>query len=522
MNESGLSQRDYLRFQALVQERSGLHFAERRALDLASGVMRGMAEVGQTSLDEYYLLVSDTGTPAGRAACEQLVNLLTVGETHFFRDESQFAALEQHVLPALISRNVAAGTRRLRVWSAGCASGEEPYSLAILLTTLLDDIDDWDITLLATDINSAVLRRAQEAVYGEWSFREERAHLLRGTYFVKGPGPRAGVGPRYTLRENIRRRVSFAPLNLAEDAYPALYNNTVAMDLILCRNVMIYFQDATTRRVLSRLSDCLVDDGWLVLGHADPAPNALHPQLQVRVIGGAVVYQKGVTPAIPPGAAVFGEPLTGVPVETPVYVPAEPAWPFPPPEVPPAVPPAAPPVAPSAAPQPDLPAEVMALLANGQAVQAVERLEAYLARRPDDATALRQLGEAYANLARWRRARDACERAIERDPLQQEAHFVLGMVREHSGDLSGALESFKRVVYLDRGHVLAHMALAGLHQRAGRVDAAARSLRNVVRLLEALLPSTIIPGSGGTTAARLLIVARELLRPLQEQEESTR
>lgn len=511
MNETGLSQRDYLRFQALVQERSGLHFSERRALDLASGVLRGMAEAGRTSLDDYYRLLSDTGTPAGRAACEQLVNLLTVGETHFFRDESQFAALEQHVLPALIARNAAAGTRRLRIWSAGCASGEEPFSLAILLVTLLEDIEDWDVTLLATDINSAVLQRAQEGVYGEWSFREERAQLLRERYFTRDAGLRPGAGPRYALREDIRRRVNFGALNLVEDAYPALYNNTVAMDLILCRNVMIYFQDPTTRRVLSRLCDCLVDDGWLVLGHADPAPNALHPQLQVRVIGGAVVYQKVVAPAgVPetvPQIAAWTEPAAA---PLPAPAPVAPAWPF------------APAAAPPEAPQPDLVTEVAGLLANGQALAAVEKLEAHLARNPDDAAALGRLGEAYANLARWRRARDACERAIERDPLQLGAHFVLGMVLEHSGDEAGALRSFKRVVYLDRGHVLAHMALASLYQRAGRADSAARSLRNVVRLLGALPPGEIIPGSGGTTAARLLVVARELLRPLQEREESAR
>lgn len=520
MNESGLSQRDYLRFQALVQERSGLHFSERRALDLASGVLRGMAEAGQTSLDDYYRLLSDGSAPAGRAACEQLVNLLTVGETHFFRDESQFAVLEQHILPALIARNAGAGPRRLRIWSAGCASGEEPYSLAILLTMLLDDIDDWDITLLATDINSAVLQRAQQAQYGEWSFREERAQLLRGRYFTQGPGPRPGAGPRYALREDVRRRVSFAALNLVEDAYPALYNNTVAMDLVLCRNVMIYFQDPTTRRVLTRLCDCLVDDGWLVLGHADPAPNALHPQLQVRVIGGAVVYQKAVTPAGAPEIVVWTGPAAAAapPAQAPVapaaptlpVVPTTPAWPFPPQAIPPE------------APAPDLAAEVATLLANGQALAAIEKLEAHLVQNPDDAVALGRLGEAYANMARWRRARDACERAIERDPLQLGAHFVLGMVLEHSGDEAGALESFKRVVYLDRGHVLAHMALAGLHQRAGRADAAARSLRNVVRLLEALPPGEIIPGSGGTTAARLLVVARELSRPLQGQEEISR
>jgi chemotaxis protein methyltransferase CheR len=497
VTEPTLSTVDYERFRTLIQERSGLHFPERKRLDLASGVLRGLAESGYANLDEYFRVLRQSGTPAGRAAFEQLVNLLTIGETHFFRDQAQFTALEQHILPGLIAQR-AGGPRRLRLWSAGCASGEEPYSLGMLLAGLLPDQAAWQITVLATDINSQALRRADEAVYGDWSFREERARTAQSRFFVRVPGP--WVAPRYRLLDTIRHTVTFGPLNLVEDAYPALYNNTVAMDVILCRNVLIYFHEDVVRRVLERLSECLVTGGWLILGHADPAP--VHglglPQLQVRQVGSALAYQKVEVSEAGAAAPWSSAPAAGA--ATAAHVPV-----VPPPESPlPAIAPAA------HAEPPDLLAEVAALLEAGDALEAITRLEAHLQHAPDDAAAFTCLGEAYANLARWRHAREACERALALDALQLQAHFVLGMVREHSGDPDGALESFKRVLYLDRGHVLAHMAVAGLHARAGRADAARRALRNVVRLLAELPPGAAVPGAGGTTAGRLLAVAQEL------------
>jgi chemotaxis protein methyltransferase CheR len=509
VSERELSSVDHLRFQALIAERSGLHFPDKRRHDLASAVLRGLAESGVASLDEYYRVLTATQSPDGRAAFEQLINFLTVGETHFFRDEAQFNALERAILPERLAR-AATGPRRLRLWSAGCASGEEPYSLAMVLHDLVLDRGDWDITILACDINRAALLRARDAIYGDWSFREERARAARGRFFSLVPRAGPGGAPRYRLSPEVREQVVFAPLNLAEDAYPALYNNTVAMDVILCRNVLIYFHEDTVRAVLARLVECLVPGGWLVLGHADPVPGPDLAELRMRTLDGAVAYQRvAVAPApapepvaLPP--VVLPPPrlslLAGLPADSLSLAAALPA---------------ARPVAPEPVGLYD---EVDALLRHGHAALAIARLEAHLAASPDDAGALARVGEAYANLARWNHAREACSRAAAVDPLLIQAHFVLGLVQEHTGDLGGAQESFRRVIFLDRGHVLAHFALAGLHQRTGRDAAAGRSLRNAMRLLAALPAGAIIPGSGGTTAGRLLVVARDLARMLPQED----
>ena len=161
-----LSYGDYLRFRDLVLERSGLYFPEKKKTSLEAGLLKALTvspldfTKAGNNLDAYYNLLRDKNDPAGKAEMERLIHTLTIGETHFFRDEPQFDALAAQVLPAIIDRKRAAAAAvdpkiqpQLRIWSAGCATGEEPFSLAILLKELLPDIDRWHILILATDIN---------------------------------------------------------------------------------------------------------------------------------------------------------------------------------------------------------------------------------------------------------------------------------------------------------------------------------------------------------------------------------
>ena len=172
-------------------------------------------------------------SPLTRREIETLASHLTVGETYFFREKRSFDILEEQVLPELIRLHRGDGMR-LRIWSAGCCTGEEPYSVAMLLDRMIPDLADWNVTILATDINPRFLEIASAGVYGEWSFRAIPPGI-RERYFSPLPGGRMQIAQR------IRRMVTFSFLNLAEDVYPSLVNNTNAMDVVLCRNVLMYF-----------------------------------------------------------------------------------------------------------------------------------------------------------------------------------------------------------------------------------------------------------------------------------------
>lgn len=265
---------------ALVRERSGIELPPARRDQLDRAVLEALETMGISNPAD---LCAYMAGAEGESMLDAFLGALTVGESHFFRSRVQFDALGDEILPRLIEAR--RGVRRLRIWSAGCATGQEPYSISILVDRLLPQIEDWDVLILATDISSAALGAARRAVYRRWSFREVPEDIER-TYFVRH-------GQGLELVPKIRDRVTFATLNLAVDRYPSLLSNTLEIDLVLCRNVLIYFSEATARRVIDRLADSLAEGGWLVLGQAESGlanGTALTPQR----IRGTLMHQKVV------------------------------------------------------------------------------------------------------------------------------------------------------------------------------------------------------------------------------------
>ena len=250
-----------------VNSRMGLHFPLERRRDLERGMSQAAPELGFDDAESCarWLLVS----PLTTQQVETLASHLTVGETYFFRDRKLFEILEGSILPALIEERRKTG-RQLRIWSAGCATGEEPYSIAILLGRMIRDIEDWNITLLATDINPLFLHRSLSGTYGEWSFRDVQPWIKK-RYFRK-----TDLGTHEILPD-IRKRVTFSYHNLAEDPYPSLVNNTNAMDIIFCRNVLMYFSKNRQKEVIGKFYRCLVDGGFLIVSPAEMSAPLFSP-----------------------------------------------------------------------------------------------------------------------------------------------------------------------------------------------------------------------------------------------------
>lgn len=236
----------------LVQANTGLAFPSNSSGSAEAGTRRAMERIGVTEVTTYLRLLE-----SGEAALADLVDELAVSETYFFRQPAQFDFIARNVLPELRTR--CGTTDHIHAWSAGCASGEEPFSLAILF-------DRAGIAeggrIVATDISRPALAKANEASYGISSLRGVDEKLVR-EYFHR-------VRYREVLDERIRRRVSFAYLNLTGEDYPWSEADTRGMDLILCRNVLIYFDPATVREVAKRLVNALAEGGWLITGASDP------------------------------------------------------------------------------------------------------------------------------------------------------------------------------------------------------------------------------------------------------------
>jgi len=478
-----LSQPDYERFRAFVQSRIGLDVTEDRRFMLGRALAEGMQAGECADLDELYRLLQLSSNTS--SVWDRVVSALTVGETYFFRNTGHFDALAKQILPDLLAAREHS-SRRLRIWSAGCATGEEPYSIAILLNELIPNLDSWNIFILATDINRDELRRAHEAQYGAWSFRGVDKRV-QDTYF------QLNYRNLFALSEKIKRMVTFEYLNLVADPYPSLANNTNAMDVILCRNVTIYFEDQVTQKVVSNFYACLTDQGWLIPGAAEPNMvfyNAFEP----RNFPGAVIYQKPATPKAKPALAVAFQPTAAAsvvpvtpprPIERPAPIPARP------PEV--------------KEPPPRNTYEIaIELLQAGQVDEALAKLYEHLDQDAEFIPTYYTLGKIYANKGNLEEAQTWCERAIKKDKLHPEPYYTLSLVYEQIGLNEMAMDMLKKAIYLDRSFVLAHYNLAQLYQCQGDETAARKSLQNARALLDGKPRDALVPEGDGLVVGRLL------------------
>ncbi len=442
-----------------VAQHIGLHYPRERWRDLERGIETAAREFGQPDMESCARAL--LRVPVTCARVEVLASCLTVGETYFFREKNSFAALEEHLLPPLLHARCSK-ERRLRIWSAGCCTGEEPYSVAILLDRLIPDINEWNVTILATDINPRFLGRAAEGVYSEWSFRDSPA-WIREQYFTRR------YDGRYELLPRIRKRVIFSSLNLADDTFPSLMNNTSAMDIILCRNVLMYFTAKRAKQIVVNFRRALVSGGWLIVSPTETSNTLFAPLEPVQFPG--VLFYRNAEMALQ-WSAVLDMPCCTPQVS---FLPE------------------------SVLPQVELsqgstPIEFSPAPAH---VQDVASVHASAARR---CAGEGRLSEAIA----W------CEKAINADRLNPAHYYLLAIIRQEQGQVEAATQSLVRALYLDPNFAIAHFALGNILMSEGRASEADRHLENALDALGTYAQDEILLEADGLTAGRLAEIIESL------------
>ncbi|WP_163787567.1 CheR family methyltransferase, partial [Myxococcus vastator] len=304
MNWGPWSHPGYAEVLALVEERAGLVPPSCPA-SAEEGIARAMERAGLKDFDAYRARLTEEP-----AALDDLLIELTVGETYFFRTPEHFEHLRSVVLPELRERQGPAHTARL--WSAACSSGEEPYSIAALLLG-----EGWDerMAVYATDVSRGALARARKAHYGDWSLRGGWADRMRAHLRADGR--------RYILSPEVQKRVRFSYLNLALDTWPSADSGIWKLDVIFCRNVLIYFNRPTIEAVARRLHDALDEGGYLYTGPSDPPLGGLAPLESILTEWG-VLYRRplpGATLSLPVPAAWTEPPAVTAPAAA-----TAPAW----------------------------------------------------------------------------------------------------------------------------------------------------------------------------------------------------
>jgi chemotaxis protein methyltransferase CheR len=500
----GWDEAEESRIIAALQRTSGLTFPTSRLPLIERGIRRTMAEHGFTDLVTFREAI-DAGGPA-RAT---LLTELTIGETYFFRERSQLEFIVDEILPAA-ARSAGWKESVLRVWSAGCATGEEPYSIAMMLRDR-----EWatPVEIVGTDVSLARLAAAKRGTYTEWSLRVT-SQTIRERHFEE-------QHRQHQLRTEIRNAARFEPMNLAADDYPSMLAGTRGADVILCRNVLIYFDEATVSAVAKRLLAALAPEGWLLLSATDPVISAMVP-CQAIMTSGGLAYRRHDAPRTSLGILSFAAPPDPRPDALPALPPVDdlpdpasaieraamyvaPAITAPPPPTSTTIPE-------TWAPAPPAVADVEAAYTAADYDRVIEAGTLRIKRGDDDERTHVLVVRALANQGQLELAAAACTSALERYRESAELYVLQGVLFTYSGLHGAAARAARRALYLDRSMIVAHMllsdALAAAHDELG----AQRALHNAERLLAPMPDEMVVPAADGETAGHLLRLIRHRMK----------
>lgn len=450
LKKYNLTESDFERFRSLINKTSGIYF-DRGKMDLLRYGLSERAEVvGAKDLTEYYeFLTTDSHR---EEELRQLLSHLSVQETQFFRNLPQFDALRKYVIPE-IARRKAAGHRKLKFWSAGCSTGQEPYSIAMSIYDVLPDPQTWDIQILATDLNDHALEVASDGWYPENKISGlDRGHLQR--YFREKDNG-------YQVIKPLRDLISFSRHNMVAESLPIEVFGTC--DAVFCRNVIIYFTHQTAKHVIELFFDILNPGGYLFLGHSETLWK-MSAKYSLVEMGDAFIYKKSLPRAIDGRRFIADRRMREMPLPPGVSHERRKT-------------------------NRDRRDEKGAedLLITGR--KPSEQVTAEVA----NATSTGIVGSEYKenckkcrkliDLGEHEQAMEIMTAAVGRRCTDAESFYILGLALEKMGEYEQSIEAFKKALYCDAGHSLAYFHLANVLEQAGQMKAAVKEYRNAAKSL---------------------------------------
>ncbi|MDM8553255.1 CheR family methyltransferase [Desulfococcaceae bacterium HSG7] len=403
-------------FKKIIAERTGLYLRTQDSEKLILTVNRRTEVLKLSSAAEYYRQLSGDSY-SQISEWQELILMLTTAETFFFRDKGQFRLLREHIFPQIIEKH--RHDRTLRLWSAGCSTGEELYSLAILINESLPDWRRWNIFLLGTDINSSAIEKAKRGVYGDWSFRMVDPDIQK-RYFKYKSG--------WVTDRRIREMATFRTGNLRLDRFPDPISQICDIDLILCRNVFIYFTSEAIAAVVEKFCATLADGGFLMTGH-----NELHGHsfnnLKTLSFQASTIYQR-IHAKRTENRASFQEPVSAQPTKFELSD-----------------------TTPPASPNNRFTPHVIGEIVPDDAADTENEIEAlYLKAR------------SYANSGNLSQAISCCREIMTMKDFDINACYLLAYIMQEKGKPEAAKKYLKRIIYFNPAYTAAYVELASLYE----------------------------------------------------------
>lgn len=267
----------YQRYIELIYKRTGIQFESNKKYFVEKRLNERMEQLFIDNFREYYQLLKFSDD---QSEMQELVNLLTINETYFFRDFPQLQGFAESVLQEVLHRKIATGERKLKIWSAGCSTGEEPYTLAVILLEMLPDPGEWEIEILATDINRRVLEVSRKGLYNSRSVKDVPPEYLE-RYFTRR-------WDHYLVNLSVKGMVKFKHLNLMDSQG---MRDQSGYDFIFCRNVLIYFSPESRCKVIDSFYRSMCRQGYIFLGHSESV-SRITEAFKMKRIDGHIVYYK--------------------------------------------------------------------------------------------------------------------------------------------------------------------------------------------------------------------------------------
>jgi len=494
----------------LVRDLTGIRILDHQLNNFRQTIAQGCQQFNYPSCSKYIEALKKSSLNS--AIQEHLIAGITIGESYFFRDRAQMDYLSAVILPKLITKRRNEGRLFLRIWSAGCSEGQELYSVLMLLDQLLPDLEQWNLHLLGTDINILALASALKGSYSEWSLRSTN-NSTREKYFTL-------EDKSWVINQHLQRRVKFSYLNLYGDNFPSILSETNALDLILCRNVFIYFDQNTATTVMQKLYQSLAPGGFLLQGASDLIDGANSCGFEHHICESTSYFVRPLSPQADTGYTqpIFAEDITPAAVKKSTSYSSNDTE-----EI-------------SSQPR-NIPEsrddhqvidtltpiavalkayrEIIQLLTKEDWEHALVSIDKQINQGDDNALIWQFKAKALANLGRSKDALQACNISIRHDPEDKHTYFIQALVYMESRRLEKAELALRRTLYLDRDFVEAHYHMGLLHLLQGKRESGLKSMHNALEIAESADPQRSLHDAAGMNHARMATILRNELRMYQ-------
>lgn len=460
------------KFIQLVESKSGIVFDSVKRRELKTNISICMEELGEVSFSQYYnrLFASAQGDAVGREGHEfkKLINFITINETFFFRVNEHFELMEKVVLPQLVQEKAKGGP--ISVWSAGCSSGEEVYSIIITLLEHNGLRENFRLDVLGTDINEDMLYIAGKAIYSGRTLNKVPQRIL-DAYFEP-------FRDRFKVKEEVKRFTRFRYLNLARSFQPEI---SPRPDIIFFRNVLIYFNKETTARIIEAFYNLLNDGGYLFLGPSETLWD-ITDKFELMLFDRAYIYRKRSTAEIKEKRTVPSREIKpGMKPQAP------PTFAFPSTsESKPTVPPPARDLFPSMQDRQRIRIEEAALMIElGDYRKAEEVLDEVLLFEKGNKPAILLKMTIFSNQVQTAKLDEWVDKTLKIHPIFPELHFLLGRFYESRGNVKEAVKEYRKVLFINPDYLLARERLMRVLRDGGETQHAQREARNILEQLAA-------------------------------------